>query len=56
MKNQKLSIKQITVQSFVTVLEDNKHQTIVGGDAASSPTGCPMVCNDPYNTVPPYCW
>ena len=49
MKNRKLDLSQITVNSFITKLEKEKNQTVQGGDAASSPTGCPMVCNPiPY--------
>ena len=46
MKNKKLNLAQIEVKSFVTKLVNETKQMVNGGDGASSPTGCPLVCND----------
>jgi hypothetical protein len=40
MKNKKLKLSDLKVQSFITALDNNEKQTIAGGDNTNNP-----VCN-----------
>jgi|GEM_PF-2932956 len=52
MKNKKLNLKELTVKSFVTDLENEKEQTVKGGGFSNGSicnTVEPEFCNWTYN-------